>query len=235
MLRDALNRLLALLKWPVALAMLVLLVPASVSLVRVLWQMVQQPQGWWPLGAGLLAFGLCWLLWLRRVQTGHWLYTLEHELTHALFAVLTLNRVTDLNAQRSTGHLAYEGRGNWLISLAPYFFPTFCVLPLLGLQFALPSAQPWLLGVLGFALGMHLHGSAIETHWHQPDLQRYGRLASWSIVPGAMVCALLLVLAALPGQAQVVWDLAHQTWRLCGQWLWSAAAWAWAFNESLGA
>jgi hypothetical protein len=234
-MRDVLNQTISLLKWPVALAMLVVLLPASVTLLRVLWQMAQQPQGWWPLGAGLLAYALLWLLRLRHAQTGHWLYTLEHEFTHALFAVLTLNRVTDLNAQRGTGHLAYEGRGNWLISLAPYFFPTFCVLPLLGLQFAVRGAQPWLLGLLGFALGMHLHGSAIETHWHQPDLQRHGRLPSWCILPGAMACGLVLLLAALPGQAAVVLSLAQDSWVQCGRWLVAAGSWAWQFNETLGA
>ncbi len=234
-MRNLLSHLLTLLKWPVALVMLVAVVPASVTLVRVLWQMAQQPQAWWPLAAGLLAFALLWLLWLRRAQEGHWLYALEHELTHALFAVLTLNKVTDLNAQRGTGHLAFEGRSNWLISLAPYFFPTFCVLPLLGLQFAVVAAQPWLLGLLGLALGMHLHGSAIETHAHQPDFQRQGLLASACIVPGAMVCFLVLLLAALPGQGVAVFALATESWAMCGQWAMSAASWAWSWNDKLGA
>jgi hypothetical protein len=233
-MRNFLSHLLALLKWPVALAMLLLLLPASATLARALWQMAEQPQSWWPLGAGLLCFALLWMLWLRHATEGHWLYALEHELTHALFAVLTFNKVTDLNAARGTGHLAYEGRGNWLISLAPYFFPTFCVLPLLALQFAVAAAQPWLLGLLGFCLGMHLHGSAIETHWHQPDLERYGRLASWCIVPGAMVCTLVLILAALPGQSGAVLALARETWVLCGQWLLGAGHWVWAWNQKLG-
>jgi hypothetical protein len=233
-MRNVLSHVLALLKWPVALAMLVLLVPGCVTLLRALWQLAQAPQAWWPLAAGLLAFALLWLLWLRRATEGHWLYALEHELTHALFAVLTLNKVTDLNAARGTGHLAYEGRGNWLISLAPYFFPTFCVLPLLALQFAVAAAQPWLLGLLGFCLGMHLHGTAIETHWHQPDLERHGRLASWSIVPGAMVITLVLVLAALPGQGAQVWALAQDSTWQSRQWVLQAWAWIWRVNASLG-
>ena len=93
---------------------------------------------------------------LRRSGSKSWLYTLEHELTHALFAVLTLNRVTSLSAQQGSGHLAYEGPGNWLVSLAPYFFPAFCVLPLLALQVAGPAAQPPLLGLLGLTLGLNL-------------------------------------------------------------------------------
>ena len=54
-----------------------------------------------------------------------WFSTLEHELTHAIFAILSLNRVTGLNATgREGGVTHYQGYGNWVITLAPYFVPT---------------------------------------------------------------------------------------------------------------
>ncbi len=208
---NAVNALVGLLKWPMALVMLVLLAPALLTLGRVGWQMLASPSPWWPLWAGTAVFALLWALWLRKTKTTNLLYTLEHELTHALFAVLTFNRVTDLNARRGTGHMAYEGRGNWLVSLAPYFFPTFCLPPLLALQFAVAAVQSWLLAMLGFALAMHVHATWHETHSHQPDLLRHGRLASWCILPGAMTAALVLVLAAVPGQSTRVWQTFSHT------------------------
>ena len=216
-MRDAVHTLLALIKWPLALLLLGSLPAVLLALARVLWVYVRQPAQWWPIAAGLVAFGVLRLLRRGGTRPMHWLYTLEHELTHALFALLTFNRVTRLSAARGSGETEYEGRANWLISLAPYFFPTFCVLPLVALHLAVPAAKPWLLGLLGITLGLHLHGTAQELHRAQPDLHRHGWLASACILPGAMALALLAVLAAVPGQWQpashAVWGTAQDVWR----------------------
>lgn len=204
MFRALFNRVIDRLKWPVALAMLVVLPPALLSLVRLAVHIATHPRPWAPLWAGLAAFGLLWGLWLRRDTAANWLYTLEHELTHAMAAALTLNRITGLSAERGSGHLTYQGHGNWLISLAPYIVPTFCLPVLLVLQLATPSAQPWLMAALGLTLGLHLHGTWVETHAQQTDLQRHGRLASLCILPGAFALAMLAVLASVPGQQPVV-------------------------------
>jgi Peptidase M50B-like len=220
-MRDLIHLLLTVAKWPLALSLLATLPAVLLALGRVLLQMARQPLQWWPLWAGAGLFALAWLLWWRRRTQGSWLYTLEHELTHALFAVLTFNRVTRLTAARGSGELEYLGRGNWLISLAPYFFPSFCVLPLVALHLARPPAQPWLLGLLGYTLAMHLHGTATEIHRHQPDLQRSGLVASACILPGAVGLSLLVVLAAVPGQAGLVFETSRRS--LVDAWHWIAA------------
>jgi hypothetical protein len=56
---------------------------------------------------------------------------MEHELTHAFFAWITLVpvvelRTSDVTMQSDDGgvrHVVHEW-GNWLISISPYFFPT---------------------------------------------------------------------------------------------------------------
>ena len=203
-MRQPVNTAVNLLKWPMAVAMILLVVPALPTLARVAWHVGRHPKPWLPLWLGLAVFVALWWLQLRRSGSKSWLYTLEHELTHALFAVLTLNRVTSLSAQQGSGHLAYEGPGNWLVSLSPYFFPAFCVLPLLALQVAGPAAQPPLLGLLGLTLGLHIHATWLETHLQQTDLQNHGQLASACILPGAMLMSLLGVVAAVPGQYSMV-------------------------------
>jgi Peptidase M50B-like len=216
-MRDAVHTLLVLIKWPLALVLVVTLPVVLLALLRVLLAYARQPAQWWPIVAGLAAFGLLRLLRRGGTRPMHWLYTLEHELTHALFALLTFNRITRLSAARGSGETEYEGRANWLISLAPYFFPTFCVLPLVALHLAVPAAKTWLLGLLGITLGLHLHGTAQELHRAQPDLHRHGLLASVCILPGAMALALLVVLAAVPGQWQLAvnaaWGTAQEVWR----------------------
>ena len=55
---------------------------------------------------------------------------LAHEFTHAFFALLTFHKVKgiNLNPDDSGGSMSFEGEGNWLIVVAPYFFPLFGVI-----------------------------------------------------------------------------------------------------------
>ena len=166
------NRLINLLKWPVALLMVLLFVPAALALGRYVWQRLNDwPALWnhWHFAAGFVAAFVLWLTVLRDAKHTNWFYALEHELTHALFAALSWNRVVGINAKRGGGEVSYFGEGNWLVSLAPYFFPLFCVPPLLAMQFSTPGAMPYLQALLGFCLGLHLHSTWNETHWQQPD------------------------------------------------------------------
>ena len=207
--KHYMNQIIFWLKAPAALLMVMLLPVGALALGRLVQVAAALPQQWLPLFAGLLAFLAFWLIYLRRRAAGSWLYALEHEATHALFALLTFNRVTNLHAGQGNGSVSYQGTGNWLISLAPYFFPTFCVPVLLMLQVAVVPARPWLLGVLGFCLAMQLHSTWVETHLQQTDLLRHGRWASVCILPGAVVLGLLAVLWATPEYRPAV----QRAWR----------------------
>src|SRR5436190_23144549 len=54
-------------------------------------------------------------------------YVLGHELTHALWALMMGARVSGLKV-RKTGGQVKTSKTNWLITLAPYFFPFYAVL-----------------------------------------------------------------------------------------------------------
>ena len=53
---------------------------------------------------------------------------LAHELTHAFFAILTFHKVKgiSINPDDTGGAMSFEGEGNWLIIIGPYFFPLYC-------------------------------------------------------------------------------------------------------------
>ena len=53
---------------------------------------------------------------------------IAHELTHSFFALLTFHKVKHIRVadDNSGGSMGFEGEGNWLIIIAPYFFPLFC-------------------------------------------------------------------------------------------------------------
>src|SRR5687767_6418082 len=115
-LANGVDRLLAWLKWPVAIAAVILLPGLAVALARVVRAIAQAPQPALAFLAGAVGFVLVWLVLLRRRALTSFVMTLEHELTHALVAWLTFHRVVEFRATlRSGGHVRFLGRGNWLI------------------------------------------------------------------------------------------------------------------------
>lgn len=201
---------LLLIKWPLALSALLFL-PA------VVWAFaIEITQSWQSLSnvfIGMLAYAILWR-WQIRLWKVDWLSTLEHEITHCLFAWLTGNRVTGLKVTlQEGGHMTYIGQGNWLIDVAPYFFPTVTVLLILALPFV-----PQLTGVYGqWAIGVsvayHATSTWKETHHAQTDLQNAGFLFCWLFLPSANIASLGLTLAAaragLKGMSdwiQVAWN-----------------------------
>ena len=96
---------------------------------------------------------------------------------------------------------------NWLITLAPYFFPTAALLLLL-LAYLMPIAVlPWPGFFLGVALGFHIVSTYHETHRDASDLQLVGSKFCWMFLPTANLAVIGLILAwAHGGTADVkVW------------------------------
>jgi hypothetical protein len=183
-------------KWPVAIASLCALPLFAWALVRLVGHILSEPLGVLPLALGMIGFVLVWRRWLDGSRIGRWLITLEHELTHAIFAWASGHRIVGFKASLGLGgEVRFVGRGNWLITLAPYFFPT-AALALLFLSYLMPlSILPWRGLFLGIALGFHIVSTYRETHRDQSDLQLVGRRFSWMFLPTANLAVLGLLLA----------------------------------------
>lgn len=118
-----------------------------------------------PLLLGLLVYLPAHILVVRRWP---WIRVLGHELTHALFAILFLRRVTEFVVSSKGGYVCHVGSaggefGNSVISLSPYFFPTITITMLL--------LRPWIgdsclaaydIGI-GCSLAYHTATSISET------------------------------------------------------------------------
>src|SRR5204862_3957731 len=73
---------------------------------------------WVPMMAG----AACWLVIFLLLPKPMWVYVFGHELTHALWTWLFGGRVRKFKATSEGGHVVVS-KNNFLITLAPYFFP----------------------------------------------------------------------------------------------------------------
>lgn len=133
-------------------------------------------------GIGFGLFVAFWLVFRRSLRV---VCTFEHELTHLIFGLLFLKRPhAFVVTMREGGHVKLSG-SNFLITLAPYFFPTVSYF-LLPIAFFVPSkSMPIYLTILGASVAFHLVSTWRDLHWEQSDLHKAGILFSLVFLPGA--------------------------------------------------
>lgn len=166
------DKVLELLKWPVAI-FLALSLPA---LVRSLDYFNFSNIRYWALFAGFLFFFVARTMMDSSVRTS--MEVLAHELTHAFFAFLTFHKVKGLriNPDDSGGSMSFEGDGNWLIVIAPYFFPLFGLIAMATIsiyQFFAPM-NILVHAAFGFIIGYHFDTVCSQIHEKQTDLPKVG-------------------------------------------------------------
>ena len=123
--------------------------------------------------------------------SGSALTIFAHEFTHMLFAVLTGHKPKNMSIRQGEGgSFSYFGKGNWLITVAPYFFPIFPFLwMLLGIWFEFHNkAFPiWYIMTFGFLVGYHIVSNFYQIHSEQTDFKKAGFFFSVLFIPGANV------------------------------------------------
>jgi len=179
------DRLLGLVKWPVAGLALALLPGVAQAFWDVVRQIAAHPGRLWFFLAGCAGYVLAFKVVLRRTWFGSYFSTLEHELTHALFGLLTIHKVGNLRVTRHDGgHVEILG-GNWLISIAPYFFPTLSIVLILIMRWMPVAYLGWANVALGASVAYHVVSTIRETHPSQPDLRYTGRIFAALFLPTA--------------------------------------------------
>jgi hypothetical protein len=131
---------------------------------------------------GFIAFAVIWRIFKRHLQV---VSTFEHEITHLIFGLLFFKAPKGFKVtMRDGGHVKLSG-SNFLIYLAPYFFPTVSYLLLPFFFFVPEEYLPVFYGVLGVSLAFHLVSTWSELHLKQTDLQKSGILFSIIFLPVA--------------------------------------------------
>lgn len=126
--------------------------------------------------AGASVFIILWFFYFSK-SAGFW-STLEHELTHAFFALLFFRRVHSISASRKTGGYISIDSGNVIIALSPYIFPSTAIILLL-IKLILPmSLEIFLNFFIGYVYAFHFVNLIKEFHPGQPDIRVSGYVQS---------------------------------------------------------
>lgn len=148
--------------------------------------------------------------------------TISHELTHMMFALLTFHDAgrIRINPDDSGGSVMVRG-GNWLITLAPYFFPLFSFLYMLMMPGLLVVSDGHFLvyGIFGYFFGYYWGTVLAQVHPQQTDIIREGYLFSAIFIVGANLYTTGMILAFNSRQwegigiyLRLVWKLDVQYW-----------------------
>ncbi|MBN2366651.1 MAG: hypothetical protein EH225_12145 [Calditrichaeota bacterium] len=161
------------------------------------FRLLENPGPLFVFASGIMAFTLLWVFFLAR--RGSFWSTLEHELTHALFAILFFKKINSISATRKKGGvIAIEG-GNAIIALSPYFFPLAATIVLL-IKFVLPASyQIYAVFFLGFTYQFHVISLIREFHLGQSDLHLAGPVFSIIFIFFTNILFLGLILTVLSG------------------------------------
>lgn len=148
-------------------------------------------------------------------------YVLGHELTHAFWALLMGARVSRLRVSARGGSVTVS-KSNWIITLAPYFFPFYTMLVLflvfvLGIFIDLHPYQPLTLALIGLTYAFHITFTLSILAIRQPDIQEHGRLFSYTTIIllnilGLGCWVVAVARPALQDYAQLLTNESQHTW-----------------------
>jgi len=146
------------LKWA-KMFIAILLLPVCVSAAKTLWMVMRACGGaditLVPIGAG----AACWVVIYLLLPKPMWIYVFGHELTHAIWAWLLGGRVRKFRATSDGGHVLVD-KSNFLIALAPYFFPFYAAVVVVVF-----AVGHWAWGWKGYLIWFHLLvGAAYAFH-----------------------------------------------------------------------
>ena len=182
-------------KWAKTIIGLFLL-PFCVTAVVTLWRVVRQTGHAETVWVALVAGAASWLSIFLLLPKPMRVYVFGHEFTHVLWTWLFGGRVKQFRVTAKGGHVVVT-KDNFLIALAPYFFPVYAVLVVatfvIGHWFwGWARYVPWFHLLLGAAYAFH-----VTLTWHilqarQTDITSQGYLFSATVIFLGTIIVLLV-------------------------------------------
>jgi len=176
-----------------------LLLPVCVAAARTLWRLLQSTgnaESFWVVFA---AGSAIWMVVFLVLPKPMWIYVVGHELTHAVWVWLCGGKVKQFKVSSKGGHVVVT-KNNFLISLAPYFFPLYAA-GIVALFVAGHQIWDWSRYqvvfhlLLGGAYSFHVTLTVYILHTRQSDITRNGYLFSACVI---FIGNIVIMLAGLP-------------------------------------
>ena len=163
-----------------------LLLPVCVGAARTLWLVLRAGYGADTVWVPLLAGAACWLVIFLLLPKPMWLYVFGHELTHVLWTWLFGGQVKKMKVSAKGGHVVIS-KTNFLIALAPYFFPLYAVIILLifalgNLIWGWHGGRAGFYLLLGAAYAFHVSLTVHILRTEQTDITSQGWLFSAVVI-----------------------------------------------------
>jgi len=168
-----------------------LLLPLCFALSQTLWDLVMaihpESTALIPIPAAAMLIGLgLWLLLYYTMPRPVRSYILAHELTHALWGAVMGADIFSIDVSEDKGSVVMS-KTNFLITLAPYFFPLYTVLTIagyygLGIFFDVEKYHLFWLAAIGLSWGFHLTFTLSALMQHQTDIRENGHLFSYAVI-----------------------------------------------------
>ncbi|MDD4870515.1 MAG: hypothetical protein PHR77_08135 [Kiritimatiellae bacterium] len=169
----------------------ILLIPVCFAVTRTVVSLVHTitplysttiPVSAWALGGGFLFWIVLYFILPLPIRT----YVLAHELTHALWGTMMGARVFRMKVAKDNGSVTMS-KSNFLITLAPYFFPLYTVIVITGyyilsIFYDVEAYHLFWLGLVGFTWGFHFTFTISTLLQHQSDINEYGAVFSYALI-----------------------------------------------------
>jgi len=194
-------------KWA-KLIIAILLLPVCIGAASALWMVVQASGSADTTWVPFLAGAACWIVVYLLLPRPMWVYVVGHELTHALWVWLMGGSVKAFRATSSGGHVIVS-KTNFLIALAPYFFPFYAAVVVAvfaagHLIWNWNHYLVWFHLLVGAAYAFHitLTGHILKTR--QSDITEQGYLFSAVVIFLGNVSVLLIGVPLLAAKVDLL-------------------------------
>lgn len=150
------------------------------------------------------------------------IHVMGHELTHAFWAVLLGGKIKSLLVSQTGGQVTLS-KTNFLIALAPYFFPLYTFLVMCLYLISAPKFYPLLAFLSGATLMFHLALTLHSLRDEQSDIRDVGVFFSLSFVYLMNLLGVVVVLSVVVPSVISLPGFFQETLGFLIQW----AEWAW--------
>jgi hypothetical protein len=165
----------------------ILLLPVCLGTAKAVWVAMTRAGGMTQVWMPMLAGAACWVVVFLLLPKPMWVYVFGHELTHAVWTWIFGGSVKSFKARSSGGHVITT-KNNFVIALAPYFFPFYAVLVVAVFVIGdliwhwRRNYLPWFHLLLGAAYAFHVTLTTEILKTRQTDITSQGWLFSTVII-----------------------------------------------------